>query len=83
MSDAKSPDIIITDPPRKGCGEEVLQNMVTANPSKIVMLSCNPATLARDCQYLEENGYSVKKIGSVDMFPRTIHIECVVLLQKN
>jgi 23S rRNA (uracil1939-C5)-methyltransferase len=77
------PNIIITDPPRKGCSEEVLQNMVKSDPGKIVMLSCNPSTLARDCRYLTENGYRVKKIGSVDMFPRTVHIECVVLLEKN
>lgn len=76
------PDVIILDPPRKGCDNETLNAVLKMNPQKIVMISCNPATAARDCSYLCQNEFSVEKIQAVDLFPRTTHVECVVLLTK-
>ena len=75
-----APDIIVTDPPRKGCDERTLLSVIKMAPSKIVMISCNPATAARDCAFLEAHGYKAVKVKAVDMFPRTGHVECVVLL---
>ena len=74
------PDVVILDPPRKGCDEKLLNTVVGANPERIVYVSCKPSTLARDLKYLTEKGYNVKKIVPVDMFPRTSHVECCVLL---
>lgn len=76
------PDVILLDPPRKGCDENTLSACVTMNPERIVMISCNAATAARDCKYLSENGYSVKTVRAFDLFPRTKHVECVVLLER-
>ncbi len=76
------PDVIITDPPRKGCSVEVLSNMVAATPERIVMVSCNAATLARDLKHLVENGYQVDRVQPFDMFPRTKHVESVVLMSR-
>jgi 23S rRNA (uracil1939-C5)-methyltransferase len=76
------PDCIITDPPRKGCSATLLSNLVSLNPEKIVMVSCNPATLARDLRVLIDSGYELKKITPVDMFPRTEHVETAALLSK-
>jgi 23S rRNA (uracil1939-C5)-methyltransferase len=75
-------DVIVTDPPRKGCDEKVIETMVQMKPKRIVYVSCNSATLARDCKMLEERGYKVEKIQPVDMFPQTTHVETVVLLQR-
>lgn len=77
-----SPDIIIVDPPRKGCSEDTLKTIVSANPRKIVMISCNPATAARDAKFLAENNYNVNKVCGADLFPATKHVECVVLMSK-
>ena len=77
-----SPDIILLDPPRKGCSEQTLETVVSAAPEKIVMISCNPSTAARDVKWLSENGYSAKKICGADLFPRTRHVECVVLMSR-
>ena len=74
------PDVVILDPPRKGCDEKLLNTVVGANPERIVYVSCKPSTLARDLKYLTDKGYNVKKIVPVDMFPRTSHVECCVLL---
>ncbi|SDN30257.1 23S rRNA (uracil1939-C5)-methyltransferase [Acetanaerobacterium elongatum] len=76
------PDIIILDPPRKGSDYECLSAVVRMNPSRIIMVSCNPATLARDLKQLEELGYKAEKARAVDMFPRTAHVECVVLMSR-
>lgn len=76
------PDIIILDPPRKGCDTATLSAAVKMAPSRIVMVSCNPATAARDVKILAQMGYSPEKIQPVDMFPRTAHVETVVLLSK-
>ncbi|MDE6149630.1 MAG: 23S rRNA (uracil(1939)-C(5))-methyltransferase RlmD [Ruminococcus sp.] len=76
------PNVIIADPARKGCDKETLEYMVKMNPDIIVMISCNPATAARDCAIMCELGYGVVKYRAVDLFPRTTHVECVVLLTK-
>lgn len=76
------PDIIIIDPPRKGCSEHTLKTIVTASPQKIVMISCNPATASRDARFFDENGYNVEKVCGADLFPSTKHVECVVLMSR-
>lgn len=76
------PDIIIVDPARRGCDRTTLEYMVKMNPDRIVMISCNPATAARDCAILSELGYIVEKYRAVDLFPRTTHVECVVLMSR-
>ena len=75
-------DVIMVDPPRKGCEESVLTTMVNMQPERIVYVSCDSATLARDLKYLCGNGYELRKVRAVDMFPHTGHIETVVLLSK-
>ncbi|MDI6605461.1 MAG: 23S rRNA (uracil(1939)-C(5))-methyltransferase RlmD [Thermoanaerobacteraceae bacterium] len=75
-------DVIIMDPPRKGCNISVLEAVVKMNPEKIVYVSCNPSTLARDLKYLEDNSYKTIEVQPVDMFPFTYHVECVVNLQR-
>ncbi len=75
-------DVIILDPPRKGMEEEALRIVVGASPEKIVYVSCDSATLARDIKYLESNGYKLIKARACDMFPQTIHCESVALLVK-
>lgn len=82
LSENLLPDIVIIDPPRKGCEESGLTAVCKMQPKTIVMVSCNPATAARDCNFLQQNGYNVTAIQPVDMFPRTKHVECVILLQK-
>ncbi len=77
-----TPDTVILDPPRKGCDKELLETIAAMNPEKIVYVSCDPATLARDCAILTELGYTVKRAAPVDMFPRTPHMECVVLMSR-
>ncbi len=77
-----SPDIIVLDPPRKGCSEETLKTVADAEPERIVMISCNPSTAARDSKWLSENGYSVDRVVGCDFFPGTRHVECVVLLSN-
>ncbi|MGJ9382103.1 23S rRNA (uracil(1939)-C(5))-methyltransferase RlmD [Salipaludibacillus sp. CF4.18] len=74
-------DVIVVDPPRKGCDENLLKTMVLMKPERIVYVSCNPASLARDLKYLKENGFEVKEVQPVDMFPQTGHIENVVALE--
>lgn len=76
------PDVIVTDPPRKGCGEKTLSEMVRMAPRKIVMISCNPATAAKDTAFLSENGYFAERVSAVDLFPGTGHVECVVLMSR-
>ena len=78
-----TPATVILDPPRKGCSGELLKTVAEINPFKIVYVSCDPATLARDAKRLAELGYIVKEATPVDMFPRTAHVETVCLLSKN
>lgn len=75
-------DVIVVDPPRKGCDETLLATMVQMQPGRIVYVSCDSATLARDLKYLCENGYELKKVRAVDMFPNTVHVETVVKLVR-
>ena len=75
-------DVVFVDPPRKGCEEALLNTIVEMQPRKLVYISCNPATLGRDLRYLTENGFELKKVQPVDMFPMTGHVESVVLLEK-
>lgn len=75
-------DVIVVDPPRKGCDEALLQTVVNMEPKSVVYVSCDPATLARDVKYLEGNGYRLVKAQPVDMFPMTEHVETCVLLTK-
>ena len=75
-------DVIVVDPPRKGCEENLLHTMASMQPDRIVYVSCDSATLARDVKVLGELGYEVKKIRGVDQFPMTCHVETVVLLSK-
>ena len=75
-------DVIVVDPPRKGCDATLLQTMVGMSPERIVYVSCDSATLARDLKYLCENGYEVRKVRPVDMFPMTVHVEVVTCLQR-
>jgi 23S rRNA (uracil1939-C5)-methyltransferase len=76
------PNIILIDPPRKGCDKEVIDAIADFAPKKVVMISCNPSTAARDCKLLQEKGYFIEQVTPVDMFPRTMHVECVVLLSR-
>ncbi len=73
-------DVIFMDPPRSGSSRNFIDSLATADPERVVYISCNPETLARDLQYMIKKGYKVKKICPVDMFPHTNHIECAVLL---
>ncbi|HQE67257.1 MAG TPA: 23S rRNA (uracil(1939)-C(5))-methyltransferase RlmD [Bacillota bacterium] len=75
-------DVIVVDPPRKGCDEKLLEVITEMSPEKVVYVSCNPATLARDLKYLSERGYEVREVQPVDMFPQTSHVECVVLMSR-
>ena len=75
-------DVIVVDPPRKGCDETLLETMVEMNPDRIVYVSCDSATLARDLKYLCERGYELRKVCPVDQFGMTVHVETVVLLSK-
>ena len=78
----EKPDCIIVDPPRKGCSEEVIRTIAEMEPARVVYVSCDPATLARDIKLFEETGYKVQTAVPVDMFPRTGHVECVALMTK-
>lgn len=82
LKEGIKPDIILLDPPRKGSSAQTLDSIIKMNPNKLVMISCNPATAARDCAYLNQNNYQVKKIRAFDLFPRTTHVECVVLMSR-
>ena len=75
-------DIVVVDPPRKGCDEQLLETIVKMSPERVIYVSCDPATLARDCRFLADNGYMVKKVQPVDMFPHSGHVESCVLLER-
>ncbi len=75
-------DALIIDPPRKGAGDEMLKQALTFNAPKVLMVSCNPATLARDLRFLTAHGYTIQEVQPLDMFPRTAHVECVVLITR-
>ncbi|WP_235680102.1 23S rRNA (uracil(1939)-C(5))-methyltransferase RlmD [Paenibacillus albicereus] len=76
------PDVVVVDPPRTGCGRELLDAVLTARPQRLVYVSCNPATLAKDAKALLAGGYRLEWAQPVDMFPQTSHVECCVLFSK-
>ncbi len=82
IKDGIIPDVIVVDPPRKGCDSKLLDALGKAKPRRIVYVSCDPSTLARDLKYLESHGYKTQEIQPVDMFPMTKHIENVAFLTK-
>ncbi|BCJ85650.1 23S rRNA (uracil(1939)-C(5))-methyltransferase RlmD [Effusibacillus dendaii] len=76
------PDVVVVDPPRTGCERPLLQALVQARPARLVYVSCNPATLAKDCQVLLKSGFHLDWVQPVDMFPHTSHVECVIGMQR-
>ncbi|MBP3966263.1 23S rRNA (uracil(1939)-C(5))-methyltransferase RlmD [Paenibacillus lignilyticus] len=76
------PDVIVVDPPRKGCDEALLETILAMRPERVVYVSCNPSTLARDLRVLEDGGYRTVEVQPVDMFPHTVHVESVALLVR-
>ena len=76
------PDVIVMDPIRAGCSEDVLKAAAGMEPKRIVYVSCGPSTFARDAKILAQMGYHLKKVQPVDMFPQTMHVELVALLEK-
>ncbi len=76
------PDIFVLDPPRKGCDRRFLDAILELKPEKVIYISCNPSTLARDLNILSTGDYKLKTVQPVDMFPQTVHIEAVVLIEK-
>lgn len=81
-STGEKADVIVVDPPRKGCDEKCLETIVQMEPERVVYVSCDSATLARDLKYLGENGYELKRGRACDMFGNSGHVECVTLLQR-
>ncbi|MFD1886734.1 23S rRNA (uracil(1939)-C(5))-methyltransferase RlmD [Paenibacillus wenxiniae] len=77
-----TPDVIVVDPPRKGCDPRLLETIIQMQPERVVYVSCNPSTLARDLQVLEEGGYRTVEVQPVDMFPHTVHVESVAEMQR-
>lgn len=82
LKDGEKADVVVVDPPRKGCSEELLGLINDISPQKIVYVSCNSATLARDIKILSQYGYSLKKARAVDLFPMSPHTECVALITR-
>lgn len=80
--DAAKADVVVVDPPRKGCDAVLLDILVAMAPKRIVYVSCDPATLARDVKYLRENGYDLEKVAAVDQFCHSSHVETVILLSR-
>ncbi|WP_455544421.1 23S rRNA (uracil(1939)-C(5))-methyltransferase RlmD [Intestinibacter sp.] len=80
--EGKRANVVVVDPPRKGCDEKVLDTIVSMQPDRVVYVSCNPSTLARDLAYLDERGYKCNEIQPVDMFPHSVHVENVCWLSK-
>lgn len=79
-SEGNTADVLVVDPPRKGCDEALLQTIIDMKPKKVVYVSCNPGTLARDLRILEDGGYQTVEVQPVDMFPMTMHVEVVAKL---
>ncbi|WP_339317634.1 23S rRNA (uracil(1939)-C(5))-methyltransferase RlmD [Paenibacillus sp. FSL R10-2734] len=75
-------DVIVVDPPRKGCDPRLLETILAMKPERVVYVSCNPSTLARDLRVLEDGGYKTVEVTPVDMFPHTVHVECTVWLKR-
>lgn len=75
-------DVVIVDPPRKGCEKEVIDTIISMKAERVVYVSCNPSTLARDIKMLEDGGYRLIEVQPVDQFPWTVHVECVALMLR-
>ncbi len=82
VADGVTVNAVVLDPPRKGCGEAALEAIANSAATRVVYVSCNPATLARDCKYLAARGFALSAVRPVDMFPQTCHVETVVLITK-
>lgn len=82
MEEGINADVIVVDPPRKGCDEKLLDTIISLAPKKVIYVSCDPATLARDLKYLCSKGYELKKVRPVDQFGHSVHVETVVLLSQ-
>ncbi len=78
--EGKKANVVVVDPPRKGCDEKVLDTIVSMKPDRVVYVSCNPSTLARDLAYLNDRGYICREIQPVDMFPHSVHVENVAII---
>lgn len=76
------PDVVVVDPPRKGCEKTLIESICKSNPKKVVYVSCDPGTLARDLAIFHELGYKTEEVQPVDMFPQTMHVETIALIQK-
>ena len=83
LQKGERPNCVVTDPPRKGMDEDAIRAVAEIAPERIVYISCNPATLARDILRFNAYGYALKEATAVDMFPRTCHVETVVLLERS
>lgn len=83
LSDIGKAELVVLDPPRRGCSRQVLQRIAAASPRRIIYVSCNPATLARDVAFLAELNYRPSRLELIDMFPQTSHIESVCLIESN
>ncbi|MDQ0362800.1 23S rRNA (uracil(1939)-C(5))-methyltransferase RlmD [Breznakia pachnodae] len=82
QKEGKHPEVVVVDPPRKGCDDVTIMSIVRMEPDRVVYVSCNPATLARDIKKFEQNNYKCSIVQPVDMFPNTYHVETVALLKK-
>lgn len=82
IDDGEKPDVVILDPPRKGSDEKTLSAIVSANPKRVVYVSCNPSTLARDVRFLCDRGYKLEEATCYDLFPNTVHVECCAKLHR-
>lgn len=82
LAEGIKPTVMMVDPPRKGLTESFIKTSSAVTPEKIVYISCNPATMARDIKLYQELGYKLEKVQPVDLFPQTHHVECVALLVK-
>ena len=82
LSNRKQADVVVVDPPRKGCQKELFDVIETMGAKRMIYVSCDSATLARDLAILKEKGYALKNLIAVDMFPRTPHVECVAEIVK-
>jgi 23S rRNA (uracil1939-C5)-methyltransferase len=80
LQQGSRPITVILDPPRGGCSASLLESIGEIKPERIVYISCNPATLARDLNYLQQNGIKAIKAQPIDLFPQTSHVECISLL---
>ena len=77
----RHPDVIVVDPPRKGCDEKCMETMLAMQPERIVYVSCDPATLARDLKVLCGGGYELRRVRAVDQFGQTGHVEVIIMMQ--